>query len=102
MDHCTPIIPGHKVTRGREGRKGKSYECNLCRLLNMLRIRGFSCNRVFGHYGRGPFEYFKWVFGKLPTMTNQDDSAPLLPSSWAAAQEAAEKDAAADRAALAA
>ena len=42
-------------------------------------------------HGRDPFEYLKWVFERLPGMTNQDDFAPLLPSIWVAAQEAAEK-----------
>jgi len=48
-------------------------------------------------HGRDPFEYLQWVFGKLPGMTNQDDFAPLLPSSWVAAQEAAEKEEPSDR-----
>ncbi len=45
-------------------------------------------------HGLDPFAYFKWVFERLPGMTNQDDFAPLLPCNWAAAQKAAEKIAA--------
>jgi transposase len=45
-------------------------------------------------HGLDPFAYFKWVFERLPGMTNQDDFAPLLPTTWAAAQKAAEKAAA--------
>jgi len=41
-------------------------------------------------HGLDPFAYFKWVFERLPGMTNQDDFAPLLPCNWAAAQKAAE------------
>ena len=46
--------------------------------------------------GRGgdPFEYLKWVFGRLPGMTNQDDFAPLLPRNWIAAQREARDQAA--------
>ncbi len=40
-------------------------------------------------HGRDPSRYFKWVFGKLPAMTNQDDFAPPLPSASAAALEVA-------------
>jgi len=32
--------------------------------------------------GGDPYAYFEWVFGKLPSMTNQDDFEPLLPCSW--------------------
>ena len=38
-------------------------------------------------HGHDPFAYFKWVFERLPGMTNQDDFAPLLPCNWVAAQE---------------
>ena len=41
-------------------------------------------------HGRDPYAYLKWVFERLPGMTNQDDFAPLLPASWVAAEEAAE------------
>ena len=46
--------------------------------------------------GRGgdPFDYFEWVFGRLPGMTNQDDFAPLLPRNWIAAQKVARDQAA--------
>lgn len=40
--------------------------------------------RLLGH---DPYEYLKWVFEKLPTMTNQDDLRPLLPASWVKQQE---------------
>lgn len=40
--------------------------------------------RLLGH---DPYEYLKWVFEKLPTMTNQDDLRPLLPTSWVKQQE---------------
>ncbi|MEM9599024.1 MAG: IS66 family transposase [Acidobacteriota bacterium] len=45
-------------------------------------------------HGHDPFAYFKWVFERLPGMTNQDDFAPLLPSNWVAAQEAQQEQAA--------
>ena len=32
--------------------------------------------------GKDPYAYFKWVFEKLPTMTNQDDMLKLTPASW--------------------
>jgi len=32
--------------------------------------------------GKDPYAYFKWVFEKLPTMTNQDDILKLTPASW--------------------
>lgn len=38
-------------------------------------------------HGHDPFAYFKWVFERLPGMTNQDDFAPLLPCNWVAAQQ---------------
>jgi len=38
-------------------------------------------------HGHDPFAYFKWVFERLPGMTNQDDFAPLLPCNWVAAQK---------------
>ena len=37
--------------------------------------------------GHDPYEYLKWVFEKLPSMTNQDDLRPLLPVMWAKQQE---------------
>ena len=39
-------------------------------------------------HGLDPFGYFKWVFERLPGMTNQDDFAPLLPVNWVAEQKA--------------
>ena len=42
-------------------------------------------------HGLDPFAYFKWVFERLPGMTNQKDFAPLLPCNWAAAHIATEK-----------
>ena len=45
-------------------------------------------------HGHDPFAYFKWVFERLPGMTNQDDFAPLLPCSWVAAQQEAQDKAA--------
>jgi transposase len=44
-------------------------------------------------HGRDPYAYLKWVFERLPGMTNQDDFTSLLPVSWVAAEEAAEKKA---------
>lgn len=38
-------------------------------------------------HGHDPFAYFKWVFERLPGMTNQDDFAPLLPRNWLADQQ---------------
>ena len=32
---------------------------------------------------KDPYAYFKWVFERLPAMTNQDDMRELLPASWA-------------------
>lgn len=32
--------------------------------------------------GKDPYAYLKWVFEKLPAMTNQDDLRQLLPASW--------------------
>ena len=37
-----------------------------------------SCRR----FGKDPFLYLRDVLAKLPTMTNQDDLTPLLPSNW--------------------
>jgi hypothetical protein len=45
-------------------------------------------------HGHDPFEYFKWVFERLPGMTNQDDFEPLLPRKWVQAQEAQQERAA--------
>lgn len=45
-------------------------------------------------HGLDPFAYFKWVFERLPGMTNQDDFAPLLPCSWVAEQKAQQDQAA--------
>jgi len=41
--------------------------------------------------GHDPYAYLKWVFERLPGMTNQSDFAPLLPVSWAARLETREK-----------
>ena len=35
--------------------------------------------RVLGH---DPYAYLKWVFEKIPAMTNQDDMRALLPVNW--------------------
>ncbi len=35
--------------------------------------------RLLGH---DPFAYLKWVFEKIPSMTNQDDMRALLPINW--------------------
>jgi transposase len=45
-------------------------------------------------HGHDPFDYFKWVFERLPGMTNQDDFAPLLPCNWVAAQKVLQEKAA--------
>lgn len=45
-------------------------------------------------HGHDPFAYFKWVFERLPGMTNQDDFAPLLPCNWVAAQKGQQSQAA--------
>ena len=37
-----------------------------------------SCRR----HGKAPFLYLRDVLTKLPTMTNKDDLAPLLPGNW--------------------
>lgn len=34
---------------------------------------------------RDPFEYLKWYFERIMTMTNQDDLSELLPTAWAEA-----------------
>lgn len=34
--------------------------------------------------GRDPYAYLKWLFERLPGMTNQDDLRPLLPAAWLA------------------
>ncbi len=39
-----------------------------------------SCQR----YGHNPHDYLRDVLTRLPTMTNQDDLGPLLPSRWKA------------------
>lgn len=36
--------------------------------------------RILGH---DPYAYLKWVFEKIPGMTNQDDMRALLPVNWA-------------------
>ena len=36
--------------------------------------------RILGH---DPYAYLKWVFDKIPSMTNQDDMRALLPVNWA-------------------
>lgn len=46
-----------------------------------------SCRRR----GIDPLLYLRDVLGRLPTMTNQDDLAPLLPANWAASLAAAAK-----------
>ena len=33
--------------------------------------------------GRDPFEYLKWYYERIITMTNQEDLSQLLPSNWA-------------------
>lgn len=38
-------------------------------------------------HGHDSYDYFKWVFERLPGMTNQDDFAPLLPCNWIAAEQ---------------
>jgi len=40
--------------------------------------------------GKDPYAYLKWVFEKLPTMTNQDDMRKLTPASWVETLESAE------------
>ena len=40
--------------------------------------------RILGH---DPYAYLKWVFEKLPAMTNQDDLRQLLPAAWASQLE---------------
>ena len=35
--------------------------------------------RILGH---DPYEYLKWVFEKIPRMTNQDNMRALLPANW--------------------
>jgi len=45
-------------------------------------------------HGHDPFDYFTWVFERLPGMTNQDDFEPLLPRNWVLAQEAQQDQAA--------
>ena len=39
--------------------------------------------------GKDPYAYLKWVFERLPSMTNQDDLHELTPQSWLAAQSEA-------------
>jgi transposase len=36
---------------------------------------------------KDPYAYLKWVFEKLPAMTNQDDLRKLLPAAWVQEQE---------------
>jgi len=45
-------------------------------------------------HGHDPYAYLKWAFERLPGMTNQDDFAPLLPSSWIAEQKVPQEKAA--------
>lgn len=45
--------------------------------------------------GRDPYAYLKWLFERLPGMTNQDDLRPLLPAVWLASQNKAGQIAAA-------
>ena len=40
--------------------------------------------RILGH---DPYAYLKWVFEKIPAMTNQDDLRQLLPAAWASQLE---------------
>jgi transposase len=40
--------------------------------------------RILGH---DPYAYLKWVFEKIPSMTNQDDLRQLLPVAWASQLE---------------
>ena len=35
---------------------------------------------------KDPYAYLKWVFERLPSMTNQDDLTALTPQSWLTAQ----------------
>ncbi len=44
--------------------------------------------------GKDPYAYFKWVFEKLPVMTNQDDLHQLLPAAWVQELEQANEAAA--------
>ena len=44
--------------------------------------------------GKDPYAYFKWVFEKLPTMTNQDDMLKLTPASWVETLQESKKTAA--------
>jgi len=37
--------------------------------------------------GEDPYAYLKWLFEKLPSMTNQDDLTPLLPKHWLGARK---------------
>ena len=37
--------------------------------------------------GKDPYAYLKWLFEKLPSMTNQDDLDPLMPKVWLAKLE---------------
>lgn len=36
--------------------------------------------------GKDPYAYLKWVFERLPSMTNQDDLSTLMPQAWLARQ----------------
>ncbi len=36
--------------------------------------------------GKDPYAYLKWVFERLPSMTNQDDLTALMPQAWLAHQ----------------
>jgi transposase len=45
--------------------------------------------------GCDPYAYLKWLFERLPGMTNQDDFRPLLPAAWLASRKQDGQEAAA-------
>jgi len=40
---------------------------------------------------KDPYAYLKWVFEKLPSMTNQDNLDELMPKAWLKKQEKQQK-----------
>jgi len=45
-------------------------------------------------HGKDPYAYLKWVFERIPAMTNQDDLRQLLPEAWLARAEQLQNEAA--------
>ena len=42
--------------------------------------------------GLDPEAYLKWVFERMPSMTNQDDLRALLPAAWIKLQQPKRRD----------